>query len=129
MTGAGGHRELSWRLLGEPDFPALTELARECLSADGGQPFAASPGFLGRCYLSGAQTYAGFSGTRLACVSSLRLAPAVTTGLVHPAWRRRGIGGYALDWAGDRAGPAGPVAAGRPGPAAARAPARRPDPG
>jgi hypothetical protein len=28
MTGAGGHRELLWRLLGEPDLPALTELYR-----------------------------------------------------------------------------------------------------
>jgi mycothiol synthase len=95
MTGAGGHRELSWRLLGEPDLPALTELARECLSADGGQPFAASPGFLGRCYLSGAQTFAGFSGTRLACVSSLRLAPAVTTGLVAET-EALGDGAHAL---------------------------------
>ena len=109
---------LSWRLLGEPDLPAVTDLAGECLSADGGQPFAASPEFLGRCYLSGAETHSGFSGTRLVCVSSLRRASpgprgegqegaAVTTGLVHPAWRRRGLGGYAFDWAGDRAGPAG----------------------
>jgi hypothetical protein len=59
-------------LLGEPDLPAVVDLARDCLSADGGQPFAASPGFLGRCYLSGAETYAGFSGTQLVCVSSLR---------------------------------------------------------
>jgi mycothiol synthase len=112
---------LSWRLLGEPDLPAVVELARDCLSADGGQPFAASPGFLGRCYLSGAETYSGFSGTRLVCVSSLRPATpdppgagqggaAITTGLVHPAWRRLGLGGYAFDWAGDRAGPAGLLA-------------------
>ena len=114
-------RALSWRSLGEPDLPAVTELARVCLSADGGQPFAASPGFLGRCYLSGAETHAGFSGTRLVGVSSLRRASpdppgdgragvAVTTGLVHPAWRRRGIGGYAFDWADGRAGPAGLLA-------------------
>jgi mycothiol synthase len=112
---------LSWRSLGEPDLPAVTELARECLSADGGQPFAAHPGFLRRCYLSGAETYAGFAGARLVCVSSLRRASpdpagtgpsaaAVTTGLVHPAWRRRGIGGYAYDWAADRAGPGGVLA-------------------
>jgi ribosomal protein S18 acetylase RimI-like enzyme len=108
---------LSWRSLGEADLPALVELARMCLAADGGQPFAASAGFLSGCYLSGAQTHAGFSGDRLACVSSLRwraaAAPgdgqgsvAVTSGLVHPAWRRRGVGGYAFDWAADRAGPA-----------------------
>jgi ribosomal protein S18 acetylase RimI-like enzyme len=107
---------LSWRLLGESDLPAVTELARACLSADGGQPFAASPGFLSRCYLSGAETYAGFDLAGLICVSSLRWpsagapgegAAAVTTGLVHPAWRRRGIGGHAFDWAAGRAGEAG----------------------
>jgi len=112
---------LSWRLLGEPDLPAVVGLARECLSADGGQSFAASPGFLGRCYLSGAETCSGFSGTRLVCVSSLRRASpgppgagpagaAVTTGLVHPAWRRLGLGGYAFDWAAGRAAPAGLLA-------------------
>jgi hypothetical protein len=58
------------------------------------------------------ETYSGFSGTRLVCVSSLRQATpgapgagqrgaSVTTGLVHPAWRRLGLGGYASDWAGD----------------------------
>jgi mycothiol synthase len=96
-------------LLGEPDLPAVVDLALECLSADGGQPFAASPGFVGRCYLSGTETYAGFSGTQLVCVSSLRRPSsddaAVTTGLVHPSWRRLGIGGHAYDWASDRAGP------------------------
>jgi mycothiol synthase len=108
LPDVAGPDALSWRLLGEPDLPAVIELARECLSADGGQPFAASSGFLGRCYLSGAETHAGLGGTRLVCVSSLRRGgAAVTTGLVHPAWGRRGIGGYAFDWARDRAGPAG----------------------
>jgi mycothiol synthase len=113
----GSRDSLSWRSLGEPDLPGVTELARECLSADGGQPFAAHPGFLRRRYLSGAETYAGFAGGRLVCVSALRRASpdpagdgpgaaAVTTGLVHPAWRRRGIGGYAFGWTADRAGPA-----------------------
>ena len=114
-------RALSWRPLGEPDLPAVTELARTCLSADGGQPFAASPDFVRGCYLSGSEAYAGFDGAELVCVSSLRLpAPgspddgragvAVTTGLVHPAWRRLGIGGHAFDWARDRAGQGGIIA-------------------
>ncbi len=30
--------------------------------------------------------------------------PAVTTGMVHPDWRRRGIGGHAFDWAAGQAG-------------------------
>jgi len=106
---------LSWRSLDPSDLPALMELARACLSADGGQPFADSPGFLSRCYLSGADTHAGWDGARLVCVSSLRRRPApgdgrdpdVTTGLVHPAWRRRGIGGHAFDWAAGRAGRGG----------------------
>jgi mycothiol synthase len=117
----GNRDSLSWRPLGDPDLPAVTELARECLSADGGQPFAADPGFLRRCYLSGAETYAGLAGGRLVGVSALRRpspdpagdgpgAAAVTTGLVHPAWRRRGIGGCAFDWAADRAGPGGMIA-------------------
>ena len=112
---------LAWRPLSEADLPAVIGLARACLSADGGQPFAASPGFLSGCFLSGATTYAGFGSAALICVSSLRgPAPgspaaglgqvAVTTGLVHPAWRRLGIGGHAFDWARDLARPDGIVA-------------------
>jgi mycothiol synthase len=109
---------LSWRPLGESDLPALAELAALCLAADGGQPFAASPSFLRRWYLAGAASYAGFGGAGLICAASLRRfapgppgavpsAAAVTTGLVHPAWRRRGIGAHAFDWARDRAGRGG----------------------
>jgi mycothiol synthase len=102
---------LSWRALGQPDLAAITDLARLCLSADGGQPFAADPGFLSGWYASGAATHAGWDGQRLVCVSSLRQQPrsgdshvTVTTGMVHPAWRRRGIGGHAFDWAARTAG-------------------------
>jgi mycothiol synthase len=113
----GIEKELLWRMLGEPELPAVQGLARECLSADGGQPFAANLGYLSECYLGRAQTRGGFSGPTLVCISSLRDAAAVqragdaiTTGLVHPDWRRRGIGGYAFDWARDRARGAGLVA-------------------
>lgn len=108
----GADAGLSWRSLRGPDLAAVTELARVCLSADGGQPFADSPGFLRECYLSGAESYAGWDGARLVCVSSLRRASpggsgdepgALTTGLVHPAWRRRGIGEHAFDWAAEHA--------------------------
>ena len=96
---------LAWRELGQPDLPAVTDLARLCLSADGGQPFAADPGSLSGWYPSGGATLAGWDGQRLVCVSSLRRRSpaaagehvAVTTGLVHPGWRRRGIGGHAFD--------------------------------
>jgi mycothiol synthase len=103
---------LSWRPLGEADLPALTDLAGACLSADGGQPFADSPSFLRGCYLAGARTSAGFDDGSLVCVSSLRepepgTPGTVTTGLVHPDWRCRGIGGYAFDWAASLAGSGG----------------------
>jgi mycothiol synthase len=105
-----GEHELAWRMLAAADLPAVQELAQECLSADGGQPFAASPGYLSGCYLGAAQARGGFSGRRLICVSSLRETTAgqgsgdsITTGLVHPGWRRRGVGGYAFDWARGRA--------------------------
>jgi len=99
--------------MGEPGLPALADLARECLSADGGQPFAADPGFLRGRYLDGARARGGWQGPQLVCASALRPsgdgpgAALVTTGLVHPQWRRRGLGGSAFDWAADQAGPAG----------------------
>ena len=103
--------DLSWRRLDDNDQQSVTELARDCLAADGGQPFAASSWFVGRCYFSGAVTRAGFAGTRLVCVSSLRPGDAaVTTGLVHPGWRRLGVGGLAFDWAAEAAGQAALIA-------------------
>lgn len=69
---------LSWRPLDESDLPAVSDLARACLAADGGQPFAADPGFLRRCYRSGAESLAGFDGAALVCVSSLRGPPATS---------------------------------------------------
>jgi len=116
LSGNDARPELSWRPLAESDLQAVIDLALACLSADGGQPFAASPGFVRQRYLSGTQTQAAWHGARLVCSSSLRQpaaaagaqpAAAVTTGLVHPQWRRRGIGGSAFDWAAGRAGNAG----------------------
>jgi len=108
VSGNDAPAELSWRPLAESDLEAVTNLALACLSADGGQPFAASPGFVRQRYLSGAESQAAWHGARLVCASSLRLpmeapAAAVTTGLVHPQWRRRGLGGSAFDWAAGRA--------------------------
>jgi mycothiol synthase len=109
---------LLWRSLGEADLPALAELARECLSADGGQPFAADPGFLRGRYLDGARARSAWPGPHLVCASALRRsgdepgAAAVTTGLVHPQWRRRGLGGTAFDWPPVR--PGGPGSPGIP---------------
>jgi mycothiol synthase len=114
--GNDARAELSWRPLAESDLQAVTDLALACWSADGGQPFAASLGFVRQRYLSGADSWAAWHGARLVCASSLRQAAAagdarpaaaVTTGLVHPQWRRRGLGGTAFDWAASRAGSAG----------------------
>ena len=109
------HGAPSWRSIGEPDLPALAGLARECLSADGGQPFAADPGFLRGRYLDGARARGGWQGPQLVCASAVRPAgdgpdaATVTTGLVHPQWRRRGLGGSAFDWAAGQAKQAGPA--------------------
>jgi ribosomal protein S18 acetylase RimI-like enzyme len=105
----------SWRSIGEPDLPALAGLARECLSADGGPPFAADPGFLRGRYLDGARARGGWQGPQLVCASAVRPsgdgpdAATVTTGLVHPQFRRRGLGGSAFDWAAGQAKQAGPA--------------------
>lgn len=112
---------MSWRPLACSDLPALTELAARCLAVDGGQPFAADPGFLrGRYLAAGAVTSGRFDGGTLTSAVSVRPAApgspaaalgaaAVTTGLVDPDWRRRGIGGFAFDWACEQ--PAGPMCA------------------
>jgi mycothiol synthase len=98
---------MSWRPLAEADFAAVAELAARCLKADGGQPFAASFDFLRRSYPVGRYSRAGFDGGRLVCVTSLHggwLAGSgtgdaeVTTGLLDPSWRRRGVGGSTFDW-------------------------------
>jgi mycothiol synthase len=115
LGGNNARQELSWRPLAESDLQAATDLAMACLSADGGQPCAASRDFVSQRYLSGAITRAAWHGARLVCASSLRQeaalsdrrpAAAVTTGLVHPQWRRRGLGGSAFDWAAGLAGSA-----------------------
>jgi mycothiol synthase len=98
---------LSWRPLVKEDFAAVVELAARCLKADGGQPFAASLDFLRRSYPIHRYSRAGFDGGRLVCVTSLHggwLAGSgtgnaeVTTGLLDPPWRRRGVGGSTFDW-------------------------------
>src|SRR6516162_8810056 len=45
MTGENADA-MPWRSLDEADLPAVAELAAVCLTADGGQPYAADPGFL-----------------------------------------------------------------------------------
>lgn len=116
MTGESAYGT-PWRSLDEGDLPAVAELAAACLTADGGQPYAADPGFLRGWYLGGALTRGLFDGGNLVCATSVRRvvpdsaaalgATAWTTGLVHPSWRRRGAGGKAFGWAREQAGGTG----------------------
>ncbi len=94
---------LSWRPLTAADMPALTSLAAVCLSADGGLPFAAEPGFFRPRYLPeglgvtlGAQVPT--VGLVAAAAVSVEEHKAIIVGQVHPAWRRRGIGAELLRW-------------------------------
>jgi ribosomal protein S18 acetylase RimI-like enzyme len=113
MTGENADA-MPWRSLDEADLPAVAELAAVCLTADGGQPYAADSGFLRGWYFGGALSRGLFDGGSLVCATSMRRAvpdsaaalgaTASTTGLVHPSWRRRGIGGHAFGWAREQAG-------------------------
>jgi mycothiol synthase len=93
---------LSWRPLGDADRTAVADLAARCLGVDGGQPYAADPGFLDHAYFDGALTHAAWAGSRLVCVGTLQRGDT-TTGLVHPRWRRRGLGTHAFCWADEAA--------------------------
>jgi mycothiol synthase len=118
MTGENAYGT-PWRSLDEADLPAVAELAAVCLAADGGQPYAADSGFLRGWYFGGALNQGLFDGGNLVCATSMRRvvpdsaaalgATAWTTGLVHPSWRRRGIGGDAFGWAREQAAGAGGV--------------------
>ncbi|GAB3067457.1 GNAT family N-acetyltransferase [Micromonospora schwarzwaldensis] len=104
----GGTEELVWRAYGEDDLAALTGLVEACLAVDGGLPlFARTP--LTRARLLQTRTLAAWhDGGPVAAVGvGTGRTPATATGLVHPAWRGRGLGGTLLDWAGEQAGDGG----------------------
>src|SRR5258708_11358717 len=63
-----------WRPLEAGDLRGLYEWACRCVAMDGGQPFAADPAFVARCYLSAGQSRGAFAGPVLACASSARPA-------------------------------------------------------
>ena len=98
MTDARDH-------LSEADLPALQRLAQACLDADGGLPaFAEIP--LLRARLLRERTVAVRRDGELLAAAGLsrRDGQAVTSGLVAPSARRRGLGTQLLIWAEEGAG-------------------------
>jgi mycothiol synthase len=96
---------LTWRDLGGEDLPALTGLAGACLAADGGLPLFAQPPLL-RARLLQTRTLGAWQDGDLVAAAGVGTdrRPATATGLVHPAWRGRGLGGQLLTWAEEQAG-------------------------
>lgn len=93
--------------LSEADLPQLQALARECLDADGGLPLFASAGLL-RARLLREHTVAIREDGILLAAAGLGVhnGRAITSGLVAPAARRRGLGTHLMAWAEDLAGDA-----------------------
>ncbi|KKK07256.1 N-acetyltransferase [Micromonospora sp. HK10] len=96
---------LTWQELGEEHLPSLAGLAGACLAEDGGLPLFADPPLL-RARLLQTRTLAGWHGDELVAAVGVGTGrtPAASTGLVHPAWRGRGLGGRLLTWAEEQAG-------------------------
>jgi mycothiol synthase len=102
---------LNWRVLSVTDAHLLHSLALACQAHDGGSPFATDPDYLAGRFLNGMAT-AALDGDRIVAAGAVRDiddtgAPLTAiTGLVDPAWRGQGIGGFVLDWAlGNATGP------------------------
>src|SRR5918994_38389 len=93
--------------LTEADLPALQGLARACLDADGGLPLLAEAKML-RYRLLRKQTVAIREDGLLLAAGGLDVDGdrAITSGMVAPHARRRGLGTHLLTWAEDEAGEA-----------------------
>ncbi|MEE3919372.1 GNAT family N-acetyltransferase [Micromonospora sp. BRA006-A] len=97
-----------WREFGEDDLLALTGLAQACSPLTAGCRCSGVP-LLARARLLQTRTHGAWSGGDLVAAVGVGTGrtPATATGLVHPAWRGRGLGGALLDWAEKQAGDAG----------------------
>ncbi|WP_431935988.1 GNAT family N-acetyltransferase [Micromonospora sp. RP3T] len=103
MVGRGDG--LVWRAYGESDLVALTGLVEAGLAVDGGLPLFTRPPLLRARLLQTRTLGAWHDGGLVAAVGvGTGRTPATATGLVHPAWRGRGLGGTLLDWASEQAG-------------------------
>lgn len=104
---------LAWRSLEPVDVAAIAALATACLAADGGLPWGATEAYVREHYLPappGASIGAfQVDGPPVACAA---VQPAHTpeeyratiVGLVHPTYRRRGLGTFLLRWSSAQAG-------------------------
>ncbi|OKI47350.1 GNAT family N-acetyltransferase [Micromonospora sp. CB01531] len=106
MAELGGDA-LTWKEFGEQHLDALAGLAEGCLATDGGLPLFARPPLL-RARLLQARTLGAWHDGGLVAAVGVGTGgqPATSTGLVHPAWRGRGLGSRLLSWAGEQAGDA-----------------------
>ncbi|MEU4477124.1 GNAT family N-acetyltransferase [Micromonospora sp. NPDC023966] len=98
---------LIWKEFGEEHLAELTRLAEACLAVDGGLPlFARTP--LLRARLLQTRTLGAWHDGGLVAAAGVGAGgqPATSTGLVHPEWRERGLGGRLLSWVGEQAGDA-----------------------
>ncbi|WP_433284676.1 GNAT family N-acetyltransferase [Micromonospora sp. CA-244673] len=102
-----GTDALTWEEFGDDHLAELTGLAEACLAVDGGLPlFARTP--LLRARLLQTRTLGAWHDGGLVAAVGVGLGgqTATSTGLVHPDWRGRGLGGRLLSWAGEQAGDA-----------------------
>jgi mycothiol synthase len=93
---------LVWGPLTEADLPSLVRLARSCLEADGGLPHLMEPQTLRSRVLAGPSTGARDElGDLVAAAGVVHDADGGATmlGMVHPSFRRLGVGSDLLRWA------------------------------
>ena len=98
--------DLIWSVLDDDSVDELRTLAHACLDADGGLPlFTGEQMLRGRMLIGESIAARDGSGALVAAASvSVGGSGAITTGMVHPAHRGKGLGGRLLRWARERAG-------------------------
>lgn len=98
---------LVWGPLDESDLPSLSRLAASCLRADGGLPLLTEEQTLRGRILSGSSTGARDELGDLVAAAGLTHDPdggATMLGMVHPSFRRLGLGADLVRWAREQAG-------------------------